>query len=269
MTDRIAIIGVGVMGETLVSTLLAAGVEPGRVVAVEKRPERAAELRERHGIDVAGLEDAVRDADLVLLVTKPQDVPGVLEQAGPLVAPGAAVVSFAAGVRTATIEAAVPDGVEVLRVMPNTPALVGQGVFGVSAGASCSDERVAAVRRLLEPGGTVVVVDEDDQDALTAVSGSGPAYVFYLAEAMIAGGVEAGLDPATAHRLAVATIQGSAALLAGSDDEPAELRRRVTSPNGTTAAAIETFDERGVKQAVADGVRAAAARSAELSGPGA
>lgn len=269
MTERIAIIGVGVMGETIVSTLLAAGVEPGRVVAVEKRAERAAELRERHGIEVAGLEDAVRGAGLVLLVTKPQDVPGVLAQVGPHVDPGATVVSFAAGVRTATIEAAVPEGVEVVRVMPNTPALVGQGVFGVSAGTSCGPERLAAVQRLLEPGGTVVVVDESDQDALTAVSGSGPAYVFYLAEAMIAGGVEAGLDEATARRLAVATIQGSATLLAGSDDEPAELRRRVTSPNGTTAAAIETFDAHGVARAVRDGVRAAAARSAELSGPGA
>jgi len=267
VTERIAIIGVGVMGETVVSTLLSAGVEPSRVVAVEKRAERAAELRERHGIEVADLPDAVRGADLVLLVTKPQDVPGVLEQVGPLVAPGAAVVSFAAGVRTATIEAAVPGGVEVVRVMPNTPALVGQGVFGVSAGASCGPDRLAQVQRLLAPGGTVVVVDEADQDALTAVSGSGPAYVFYLAEAMIAGGVEAGLDPQTARRLTIATIQGSAALLAGSDDEPAELRRRVTSPNGTTAAAIAVFDEHGVAPAVSDGVRAAAVRSAELSGP--
>lgn len=269
MTERIAIIGVGVMGETIVTTLLAAGVAPDSVVAVEKRPERVAELRERHGIGAAGAVEAVRGATLVLLVTKPQDVPAVLAEVGPNVAPGATLVSFAAGVRTAAIEAAVPDGVAVVRVMPNTPALVGRGVFGVSPGASCPPARLAEVERLLAPGGEVVVVDEADQDALTAVSGSGPAYVFYLAEAMIAGGVEAGLDRATARRLAVATIEGSAALLAGSDDEPAELRRRVTSPNGTTAAAIATFDEHGVAAAVAAGVRAAAARSAELSEPGA
>ncbi len=269
MTERIAIIGVGVMGETILSTLLAAGVAPDHVVAVERRPERVEELRRTYGVDSAELVEAVRGAGLVLLVTKPQDVHDVLEQVGAQVDPGATLVSFAAGVRTATIEAAVPEGVAVVRVMPNTPALVGEGVFGLSPGHSCAPERLAEVERLLKPGGTVVVVDEDDQDALTAVSGSGPAYVFYLAEAMIAGGVEAGLDPATARRLAVATIHGSATLLAGSDDEPAELRRRVTSPNGTTAAAIATFDEHGVARAVADGVRAAAARSAELSGPGA
>ena len=140
-------------------------------------------------------------------------------------------------------------------------------MFGVSAGADCDEARLTRVVELLGTGGRVVVVPEDQQDAVTAVSGSGPAYVFYLAEAMIDAGVAEGLDPTTARVLAEQTIAGAAALLADADDEPAELRRRVTSPHGTTHAAITTFDEHGVDAGLRAGVRAAARRSAELSGP--
>ena len=150
--------------------------------------------------------------------------------------------------------------------MPNTPAVVGEGMFGASPGSACSDDQVATVAGLLAGGGKFVVVDEKLQDALTAVSGSGPAYVFYLAEAMVAGGVLAGLDAATARELTTQTVLGAAKLMAESDADAAELRRRVTSPNGTTAAAIAAFDDRGVKDAIAEGVVAAARRSAELSG---
>ena len=176
------------------------------------------------------------------------------------------MVSLAAGIRIATVESALPDGIAVVRAMPNTPALVGEGMFGISPGSACSDERLQQVRELLSTGGKVAVVDESGQDAVTAVSGSGPAYVFYLAEAMIDGGVEAGLDPDTARTLATQTLVGAAKLLATSEDDATELRRRVTSPNGTTAAAIEAFDERGVHDALVAGVLAAARRSAELSG---
>ena len=138
--------------------------------------------------------------------------------------------------------------------MPNTPALVGEGMFGISPGSSCTGEQLLQVRELLATGGKVVVVDESGQDAVTAVSGSGPAYVFYLAEAMVDGGVEAGLDAETARILATQTLVGAAKLLATSDDDAAELRRRVTSPNGTTAAAIEAFDERDVHDALVAGV---------------
>jgi pyrroline-5-carboxylate reductase len=140
-------------------------------------------------------------------------------------------------------------------------------MFGISPGPGVSDEQVAAVVALLESGGRVVVVDESKQDAVTAVSGSGPAYVFYLAEAMIAGGIEAGLDEDTARTLAAQTLVGAAKLLSESDDTAEELRRRVTSPNGTTHAAITTFDECGVKDGLIAGVAAAATRSAELAGP--
>ena len=267
MTQRIAILGAGVMGETLLSAILSSGHGPDALVISEKREEKAAELREEYGVEVTGNAEAVAGADVILLVVKPQDVPGLLDEISGAVEPAAIVVSLAAGIRTERIEAALPTGVAVVRAMPNTPALVGEGMFGISPGSSCSNEQVESVARLLDAGGEVVVVDESVQDAVTAVSGSGPAYVFYLAEAMIAGGVAQGLDEATARKLATQTIVGSAKLLAESDETAQELRRRVTSPNGTTHAAITTFDDRGVKDGIVAGVAAAAARSAELSGP--
>lgn len=267
MSERIAVLGGGVMGETLLSALLASGHPRDGLVVSEKLPERAQELRARHAVEVTDPRSAVEGADVVLVVVKPQDVAGLLDEVGPAVSSGATVVSLAAGVRIATLEQRLADGVAVVRAMPNTPALVGQGMFGVSAGAGCDEARLARVVELLGTGGRVVVVPEDQQDAVTAVSGSGPAYVFYLAEAMIDAGVAEGLDPATARVLAEQTIAGAAALLADADDEPAELRRRVTSPHGTTHAAITTFDEHGVDAGLRAGVRAAARRSAELSGP--
>ena len=266
MSTRIAILGGGVMGETLLSALLDAGHTAADLVVSEKLDARADELRERHGVEVTGNAEAVAGADVVLVVVKPQDVPALLEEIAPAVDPDATVVSLAAGIRIATVESALPDGIAVVRAMPNTPALVGEGMFGISPGSSCTGERLLQVRELLANGGEVVVVDESGQDAVTAVSGSGPAYVFYLAEAMVDGGVEAGLDLETARILATQTLVGAAKLLATSDDDAAELRRRVTSPNGTTAAAIAAFDERDVHDALVAGVLAAARRSAELSG---
>lgn len=266
LVGRIALLGGGVMGETLLTTLIAAGQDPASIVVAEKNPERAAQLRDAHGVEVTDSRAAVKGADLVLIVVKPQDVGELLEGVAADVGPESTVVSFAAGVPLARLEAALPDGTAVIRVMPNTPALVGEGMFGASPGSACSDGQMEAVAGLLSAGGRFLVLDEALQDALTAVSGSGPAYVFYLAEAMVAGGVEAGLDAETASVLTTQTILGAAKLLAESDADAAELRRRVTSPNGTTAAAIAAFDEHGVKQGIVAGVVAAAQRSAELSG---
>ncbi len=263
---RIAILGGGVMGETLLTTLVAAGQDPASITVAEESSERAEALRTTHGVNVTNSRAAVTGADLVLIVVKPQDVPDLLADIADALEPGAILASFAAGVRTESIESAVAPGTPVVRIMPNTPAVVGEGMFGASPGAACSAAHVALLGQLLAAGGKFAVVEEKLQDALTAVSGSGPAYVFYLAEAMVAGGVEAGLDAATARELTTQTIVGAAKLLSESDDEAAELRRRVTSPNGTTAAAIAVFDQRDVKAAIAEGVVAAARRSAELSG---
>jgi pyrroline-5-carboxylate reductase len=263
---RIAILGGGVMGETLLTTLLAAGQDPASITVAEKSPERSEVLRTAHGVEVTDSRSAVTGADLVLVVVKPQDVSDLLTDVASDIAPTATVASFAAGVRIAQLESSLAPGTAVIRVMPNTPAVVGEGMFGASAGSACTDDQMSTVAGLLSAGGTFLVVDESLQDALTAVSGSGPAYVFYLAEAMIAGGVEAGLDAETARILTTQTILGAAKLLAESDVDAAELRRRVTSPNGTTAEAIAAFDEHGVKPAIATGILAAARRSAELSG---
>ncbi|MFT4188553.1 MAG: pyrroline-5-carboxylate reductase, partial [Aeromicrobium sp.] len=189
----IAFLGAGVMGETILSAVVKAGQDPAATRVAERRPERAAELREAHpGSVVTDARSAVEGADVVIVAVKPQDVPAVLAEVGDVVSPQAVVVSIAAGVTTATFEAALPEGVAVVRAMPNTPALVGQGMFGLSGGSACGPEHLRLVGDLLGSAGRVVTVPEAQQDALTAVSGSGPAYVFYLVEQMIAGGVGGG-----------------------------------------------------------------------------
>lgn len=262
---RIAVLGGGVMGETLASALLRDASGP-EVVVAEKRPERAAELADRLGVRVADAADAVQGADVVILVVKPQDTPHLLAEIGARITPGTTVISIAAGIRTATIEAAVPAGVHVVRAMANTPASIGQGVTGVSAGEHCAPEALALAQRLLAGVGLVVSVPEELQDAVTAVSGSGPAYLFYLAEAMVEAGVDLGLDRDVATDMVVQTLAGASLLLQGSDADAAELRRRVTSPGGTTAAAIGALDEQGVSDAVVAALRAARDRSRALSG---
>lgn len=263
---RIAVLGGGVMGETLASGLLRYVTPRPDLVIAEKRPERAEELRRLLGVDVADPVDAVRGAAVVVLVVKPQDTPALLAEVGAAVEPGALVVSIAAGIRTATIESALPPGVDVVRAMPNTPARVDRGVTGISAGAGCTPEGLALAERLLSSVGAVIEVPEALQDAVTAVSGSGPAYVFFLAEAMTAAAVDLGIDHETAARMVTHTILGAATLLDASGESAEVLRRNVTSPNGTTAAAIGTLEQLGVKQAVVSAITAARDRSRELSG---
>jgi pyrroline-5-carboxylate reductase len=262
---RIAVLGGGVMGETLVAGLLALEPRP-EVVIAGKRPERAEELAQTYGVSLAEPAAAVEQADVVILVVKPQDTPALLAEVGALIEPGAVVVSIAAGIRTETIEAAVPEGVHVVRAMPNTPARVGRGVTGISSGNGCSADSVALVVRLLGSVGVVEVVPEELQDAVTAVSGSGPAYLFYLAEAMTAAAVELGIDEATATSMVNQTLLGAATLLATADDPATELRRKVTSPGGTTAAAVSVLDDRGVAHSVVEAITAARDRGRELSG---
>ena len=263
---RIAILGGGVMGEMLAGGLLRVLEPAPQILIVEKRAERAAELISLMPVEVADADLAISGADVVILAVKPQDIDGLLASVGTMIEPGALLISIAAGIRTATIQGHVGTGVNVVRAMPNTPARVGQGVTGVSPAAGCTPEALALSVRLLESVGIVVEVPESLQDAVTAVSGSGPAYVFFLAEAMITAAESLGLDPETAQRMVHQTILGAATLLDTSADSAHELRARVTSPNGTTAAAIATMEGLGVAEAVIAAIGSARDRSRELSG---
>jgi pyrroline-5-carboxylate reductase len=266
MSMRIAVLGGGVMGETLASGFLRYVTPSPKVVIAEKRPERAAELQRLHAVEIADALDAVRGADVVVLVVKPQDMPALLDEVGPALEPGCLAISIAAGIRTSMIEERTDPRVNVVRAMPNTPARVDRGVTGVSAGSRCTPEAMHLAEQLLEAVGIVVEVPEGLQDAVTAVSGSGPAYVFFLAEAMTAAAQELGLDLETATRMVNQTILGAATLLDSSGEPPEVLRRNVTSPNGTTAAAIGTMEELGVHQALVSAITASRDRSRELSG---
>ena len=263
---RIAVLGGGVMGETLASGFLRYVVPAPQIVIAEKRPERAAQLRETHGVEIAEAVAAVHGADVVVLVVKPQDIPSLLAEIGSAIDPGTLVISIAAGIRTTTIEAGLGEAANVVRAMPNTPARVDRSVTGISRGAHCSDDALRLAEQLLQSVGAVVEVPESLQDAVTAVSGSGPAYVFFLAEAMTAAAQELGLDEATATYMVNETILGAATLLATSGEPANVLRRNVTSPNGTTAAAIETMQQLGVHESVVSAITAARDRSRELSG---
>lgn len=263
--SAIAVVGAGVMGETVIAGLLRGGWRPDQITAVDRYQPRLDEIAERHQVGAAPLATAVAGADTVVVVVKPQDVAEVLPQVGAVLRPGALVVSLCAGVTTSRIEAALPAGTPVVRVMPNTPAQVDAGMSAISAGSQASADHLAFVTGLLAPIGAVVTVPEKYQDAVTAVSGSGPAYVFYVAEAMIDAGVFLGLPRDIATTLAVQTLVGSAKLLDESELGATRLREMVTSPGGTTAAALRQLDDHGVKSAFFAALEAARDRSKELA----
>ncbi|MFY0406825.1 pyrroline-5-carboxylate reductase [Solicola sp. PLA-1-18] len=263
--SMVAILGAGVMGETLVAGLLRSGRRPSEIVLSERRDERAAELRERYGVEVLTNRDAVAKADTVLVVVKPQDMKDVLEEIAPVVPAGTLVVSLAAGITTATIEAALPDGTPVIRVMPNTPALVDEGMFAISRGTHCDEEHLRRTEQLLAATGKTLRVPEKQQDAVTAISGSGPAYIFFVVESMIEAGVHLGLPRSTATDLVVQTFVGSAKLMSETGEHPTILRERVTSPGGTTAAAIRELEDHKVRAAFLSAIEAARNRSRDLA----
>ncbi|MDP0396785.1 pyrroline-5-carboxylate reductase [Tsukamurella strandjordii] len=267
MTENvtIALIGGGRIGEALLGGLVAAGHESGRLVVAEPHAGRGAELTERYGVrTVTGIADAVDGAGLVVIAVKPDVVAAVLPEVKGALAPGAVVASVAAGVPTAVYEAALPSGTPVVRVMPNTAMLVGRSMSGISGGRDATEADVALVRGVMEAVGQTLVLPESKLDALTALSGSGPAYVFLVAEAMIDAGVDLGLTRDQATILATQTIAGAGALMVETSTSPVELRAAVTSPGGTTAAAIRTLEKNGLRPAFYDATRACAERSAEL-----
>lgn len=260
-----AIIGAGVMGETLLSGLIRAGRHVDDLLVGEKRPERAAELEERYGVTVVGNLDAASKADTVALVVKPQDMGAVLDEIAPALRPGQLVVSLAAGITTAFVEARVPDGVAVVRAMPNTPALVDEGMAAIARGTHCSDDQYAEAESLLSATGKVIRVPERQLDAVTAISGSGPAYIFFVVESMIEAGVHLGLPRSTATDLVVQTLVGSAKMLRETGDHPVVLREQVTSPAGTTAAALRELEVHKVRAAFLAAMEAARDRSRALA----
>jgi pyrroline-5-carboxylate reductase len=261
----VAILGAGVMGETLLSGLIRSGRSAADLVVTARRPERADELVERYGVRALSNIEAAQEADTLVLVVKPQDMGALVEEIRDHVRPGNLVVSLAAGITTAYLESRLPEGVAVVRVMPNTPALVDQGMAAVSPGRSADTEHLDEAADLLRSCGRVVQVAEKHQDAVTAISGSGPAYIFYVVEAMIEAGVVLGLPRPTSTELVVQTLFGAATMMRETGQHPTVLREQVTSPGGTTAAALRQLDDHKVRAAFMSAMEAAARRSHELA----
>ena len=253
------------MGETVLSGLIRAGWDAADIVATDRRPERQAELRAAYGIALLDNVGAVTGADTVVLVVKPQDMAGLLDEIAPALGPQTLVVSLAAGVATSTIEQRLPSGNPVVRVMPNTPAQVDEGMAAISAGSTATREHLDRVEEILSATGRVLVVPEGYQDAVTAISGSGPAYLFFVVEAMIEAGVHLGLPRDVSTELVVQTMLGSAKLLRESGEHPTVLRERVTSPGGTTAAALRELEDHKVRAAFLSAIEAARDRSRDLA----
>ena len=265
----IAIIGVGKMGEALLSGLLRAGHAPEEVAAVEKAAARSAEIAGKYGVPVLSLEEAAGKAGTLVVAVKPQDMESTLTAlAGGLAGgSGTLVISIAAGVTTGFIERCLgPAKVPVVRVMPNTPALVNEAMSVISPGAYAGSGHLDQAEELLSVAGKVLRLPEFQQDAATALSGSGPAYVYYLAEAMIDAGVSVGMPRPSARELVIQTLYGAATMLRDSGEHPVMLREAVTSPGGTTAAAIGELESRGVRAAIAAAIEAARDRARELGG---
>jgi pyrroline-5-carboxylate reductase len=261
----IAVLGTGVMGEALLSGLLRAGRRADDILVTSRRSERGGELAQRYGVQVVSNAEAVKRADTVIIVVKPQDMGGLLDEIASEIRPDHLVISLAAGITTGFIEGRLPDGVAVVRVMPNTPALVDEGMSGISPGSHCDDTHLSEAEELLRSTGRVARVPEHQLDVVTAISGSGPAYVFYVVESMIEAGVHMGLPRATATEFVVQTLVGSAKLLRETGEHPTVLRERVTSPGGTTAAALRRLEDGKVRADFLAALEAARDRSRELS----
>lgn len=269
MGGTLGIVGCGRMGEALLARLLESGAyDADRITVADASAERIAQLVDRY--EVAGdsgeeANAAALAADTVLLAVKPQVLPAVLERDGDAVRDDALVVSIAAGFTTERLDDLLPGAPAIVRVMPNTPALIGEGASVVAPGPRATDEHVERVGELMAPLGLVRTLPESQIDAVTAVSGSGPAYVFLLAEALAEAGVLQGLSRDDAVALANQTVAGAGALLVADRGSATELREQVTSPGGTTAAALRELEQGGMRAALLDAVDAAVRRARELS----
>jgi pyrroline-5-carboxylate reductase len=260
----IAILGAGKMGEALMSGLLRAGRPATDVVAVVRRQSRAEELSARYGVAVVGAETAAKDAQTLVLAVKPQDMDRLLGEIGPLVSVGHLVISVAAGITTGFIERRLIGDVPVVRVMSNTPVLVDEAMSVISPGRFAGEGHLELAEELLRPVGKVLRIPESQQDAATALSGSGPAYVYYLVEAMVDAGILLGMPRGTALEMVIQAVYGAATMLRDSGEHPVLLREAVTSPGGTTISAIRELENHRVRAAFLSAIEAARDRGREL-----
>jgi pyrroline-5-carboxylate reductase len=261
----IAVLGAGMIGETILAGLLRSGWPVDRLLATERRSERAEELSAKYGIRVVELATAVAEADVLTIAVKPQDAATLMAELGPLVPPEKLVVSICAGLPTSFFTKWLPDGTPVVRVMTNTPALVDEAMTVISAGPYATGEHLELAEEMFTPLGRTLRLPESQQDAVTALSGSGPAYFYFLVEAMTDAGILLGLPRQVAHDLIVQTAIGSAIMLRDSGEHPVRLREAVTSPAGTTISAIRELENHGVRAALLAALEAARDRARELA----
>jgi pyrroline-5-carboxylate reductase len=261
----IAILGAGKMGEALASGLLRAGVvAPGEILAAARRADRAQQLRETYGIEVLPASQAAAKAQTLVIAVKPQDMDALLAEISPVVTPSQLVISVAAGITTAFIGRRLGGDVPVVRVMSNTPVLVDEAMSVISPGPHATEEHLRRAEELLRPVGKVLRIPESQQDAATALSGSGPAYVYFLVEAMVDAGILLGMPRQTALEMVKQAVYGAATMLRDSGEHPVLLREAVTSPGGTTINAIRELERHGVRAAVLAAIEAARDRGREL-----
>ena len=267
MVERmIAILGTGKMGEALLSGLLRAGRPPSEVAVVVRREARGDELRAAYGVPVVSAEEAAKNAATLVVAVKPQDIGRMLDEIAALVTASQLVISVAAGITTSFIEQRFPVEVPVVRVTTNTPVLVDEGMSVISAGSFASESHLRIAEEMLSPVGKVLRLPEYQQDAATALAGSGPAYVYYLIEAMADAGVLVGMPRRTALELVTQAVYGAATMARDSGEHPVILRDAVTSPGGTTIAAIRELEKHGVRAAFLAAIEAARDRGRELGG---
>ncbi|MEH1011586.1 pyrroline-5-carboxylate reductase [Micromonospora sp. CPCC 206060] len=264
-TPTVAVIGAGKIGELMLSGLLRAGWPAAKLLATARRQSRAEELATRYGVRVVDNLTAVNEAQVLAVSVKPQDAGALLDEIGPKVPADKLVISLCAGLPTTFFARRLPEGTPVVRVMTNTPALVDQAMSAISAGAHATGEHLALAEEMFKPLGSTIRVPESQQDAVTALSGSGPAYFYLLVEAMIDAGILLGLPRQVAHELIVQTAIGSAVMLRDSGEHPVKLREAVTSPAGTTISAIRELENHGVRAALLAALEAARDRARELA----
>ncbi|MFF3667380.1 pyrroline-5-carboxylate reductase [Microtetraspora malaysiensis] len=261
----IAILGTGKMGEALLSGLVRAGLPPNEIMATARREDRAAALRESYGVRVVSNAEAAKAAETIILAVKPQDMGTLLAEIAPYVPADRLVITVAAGITTAFVESRLGEAVPVVRVMSNTPVLVDEAMSVISPGAHAGERHLERTEALLKPVGKVLRIPESQQDAATALSGSGPAYFFYLVEAMVDAGILLGMPRAAALDMVTQSIVGAAIMLRDSGEHPVILREAVTSPGGTTIAAIAELERHKVRAAFLDAIEAARDRSRQLA----